>query len=224
VSIKAWLDGQDVDLECLAVLFPYGGRDFWVGQQGGRYYLSAPELDNPPEGVRHLKVAEGLVATANGYACILYPEFRPVRSLGSFSEDGKPNFAQKELTLEVRPNLSEGITAGPRPDAPTYAELAPKISPDLAEAIVIMGGRDGEPNFEQLYSICEIITRAGVLKAVTLAAPGVSEARVRLFKQTAQASRHARMRGRPPRKPMPIQEARTMITLLLVAWMNLTVR
>jgi hypothetical protein len=50
MNIKAWLDGDDVDLRCLADLFPYrGGSSFWIDRRGGgRFYLSAPELDHPP--------------------------------------------------------------------------------------------------------------------------------------------------------------------------------
>src|SRR6266567_1094002 len=132
---------------------------------GGRFYLSASELDHTPTGVTHLQVATELLATANGIARTLYSDFRPVSLPGSFSEDGKPNFAQKESTIEVRPNLSAGLMAsGPRPSqGPVYADLASK-NPDLGESIALMGGRDGEPNFSQLYKICEIITHAGMLE------------------------------------------------------------
>ncbi len=221
MSIKAWLDGDDVDLRCLADLFPYrGDGSFWINRQGGgRFYLSAPELDHPTAGVTHLQVTTALLAKANGIVRTMYPHFKPVSTPGSFSEDGKPNFAQKELTIEVRPNLSAGLTAaGPSPSlAPVYADLVSK-NPDLDEAIALMGGRDGELNFEQLYKICEIITRAGMMKATRMSAR-ISDADVRLFKQTAQPSRHARLRGKPPKNPMPIQKARTMIGQLLAGWM-----
>src|SRR6266498_2780973 len=68
MSIKAWLDGDDVDLRCLADLFPYrGDGSFWINRQGdGRFFLSAPELDHPPAGVTHLQVTTALLAKANG--------------------------------------------------------------------------------------------------------------------------------------------------------------
>src|SRR6266496_3932112 len=70
MSIKAWLDGDDVDLRCLADLFPYrGDGSFWINRQGGgRFYLSVPELDHPPAGVTHLQVTTALLAKANGIA------------------------------------------------------------------------------------------------------------------------------------------------------------
>src|SRR6266568_3361170 len=220
MSIKAWLDGDDVDLRCLADLFPYrGSGGFWVDRQGGgRFYLSAAELDHLPGDVTHLQVATTLLAMANGIARTVYPDFRPVSLPGSFSEDGKPNFAQKKLTIEVRPNLSGGMTAaGPPPSqAAVYADLVGKNA-DLGEAIALMGGRDGELEFDQLYKICEIIIHAGMLKAARMSAR-VSDAEVRLFKQTAQPSRHARIRGRSPKNPMPIERARAMIGQLLAAW------
>jgi flagellin-specific chaperone FliS len=223
MSIKAWLDGDEVDLRCLADLFPYKGNgNFWINRQGdGRFYMSAPELDQPPAGDTHLKVITALVARANGIARAMYPDFKPVSTPGSFSEDGKPNFAQREFTIEVRPKFSSGLTAaGPPPSRGlAYADLTCKDH-DLAEAIDIMGGLDGELDFEQLYKIYEIINDAGVLKAARMSAR-ISEAAIRLFKQTAQPFRHARMKGKLSRNPMPIQKARKMIGQLLAAWLGI---
>lgn len=217
MSIKAWLEGESRDLECLAEMFPYGSSDFWVGQQGGRYYLSAPDLDNRPAEVAHLKIAEKLLGKANGLARTLYPDFRPAIFRGSFSEDGKPNFAQRELTIEVRPEPSAGIAAnGPEPSqSQVYDELI-RRNADLDEAIGLMGG---ELDFGQLYKVYEIIEHAGAMEAARLSA-GIPKASLRLFAQSAQPSRHARWKGQPPKNPMPVQKARTMIRRLLVAWMD----
>jgi len=90
----------------LLTCFPYrGDGSFWINRQGGgRFYLSAPELDHPPAGVTHLQVTTALLAKANGIARTMYPHFKPVSTPGSFSEDGKPNFAQKELTISLKRN------------------------------------------------------------------------------------------------------------------------
>jgi hypothetical protein len=199
-------------------MFPYDSGSFWIDQQGGGYYLSPPELDSPPGGVTHLKVAERLIGKANVYASLLYQDFRPVSSLGSFSEDGQPNFAQTEFTWEVRPDLSAGITAsGPPPSqGPVYDNLTLKNA-DLNDTVNIMAG---ELDFVNLYNAFEIIEHSRMLEAARLSA-GIPKASLKLFTQTAQPSRHARWKGQPPKKPVPVQKARTMIRQLLAAWMDL---
>ena len=98
---------------------------------------------------------------------------------------------------------------------------------DLAEAVALIGRPHHEQDWGQLYKVLEIIEGAGVIHDV-LRAAGVSKPKLKLFTRTAnhqaasgRAARHARLREQPPKNPMPIQEARSMIRQLLVAWVHL---
>ena len=73
----------------------------------------------------------------------------------------------------------------------------------------------------------EIIKSTGLLTAV-MHSTGVSDKERKLFKQTADhqdasggESRHARNKQQPPKSPMPIDQARTMIGKLVAAWLDL---
>jgi hypothetical protein len=226
VTVKAWLEGDNVDLQRLASLFAVGS--FCIRREGdGRYYLSCPELDSRPDGVSRLQVAGEPLAVANGIARTLNPDhYRPVRLQGSFSAAAKPNVAEKELSIEIRDPAASAVTAGPPPDGPAYFQLVSQ-SADMREAIAIIGRPPAELSYFWLYKVMEIIENAGAIEAARLAA-GVSKASIKLFYRTAnhQAasgpnSRHARSNKQPPAKPMPIQEAQTMIARILAAWILL---
>jgi hypothetical protein len=96
---------------------------------------------------------------------------------------------------------------------------------DVVEALEIMG-RPERPNFAELYRVYEIIEHAGALRAAMRSA-AVPETSRMLFTRTVKHpdasgadARHARSRQVPPKSPMTIEEARTMISQLLAAWMN----
>jgi len=226
VTVKAWLEGNNIDLQRLASLFAVG--PFHIRrEEDGRYYLSCPQLDSRPDGVSRLQVAGEPLALANGIARTLDPvNYMPVRLQGSFSEAGKPNVAEKELSLEIRDLAACDNAAGPPPDGPAYFQIVSQ-SADLREAIAIIGRPPAELSYFWLYKVLEIIENAGALENARLSA-GISKASIKLFYRTAnhQAasgpdSRHARSKQQAPAKRMPIQEAQTMIARILAAWILL---
>jgi len=215
VAIRTLLDGADADLHYLAGMFSAGR--IRVEQRGGTYWLSGVGLESKQTA---LQAATELLAVVNGLAMAQHPDFRPVTLPGSFQEDGQPNFAQRRYTMEVRPNLSESaMVTGPWPDGPAYTEAATR-NPHLAGALALMGESGAELDFARLYKVYEIIEHAGVLNAV-MQATGISKGDLRGFTHAANyQARHAHGRVRPPKNPMPLQKARTMINQLLSAWIN----
>jgi hypothetical protein len=48
VTVKAWLEGHQCDLQDLAELLSSG--DVRVVREDDSYYLTSPKIDNPPQG------------------------------------------------------------------------------------------------------------------------------------------------------------------------------
>jgi hypothetical protein len=215
VAIRALLEGAEADLRYLAGMFSAGR--IRVEQRGTTYWLSGVGLDNKDTG---LEAATELLAVVNGVAMAQNPDFKAVTLPGSFQEDGQPNFAQRRYTLEVRPNLSESpMVTGPWPDGIAYTEAVSR-NPHMAEALALMGEPGAELDFARLYKIYEIIEHSGVLDAL-MRSTGISKGDLRRFTHTANyQDRHARVKIKPPKNPMPIQKARSVISQLLGAWMN----
>jgi hypothetical protein len=232
VTMKAWLTGHQFDLQDLADLLG-SGSDVRVIRAADRFFLSAAELDNPPIGVAFHDVAQKLVIRINGLARVQKPGFSPVDLAGHYDEDGNVYVAGVTARVEVRAHVSAtAVVTGPSgtpvqqapPASSRYLALAAR-STDVAEALEIMG-RPESLNFAELYKVYEIIEHAGALKAAMKSA-GVPETSRALFSRTANHpdasgadARHARSRQAPPKNPMTIEEALTLIRRLLVAWMD----
>jgi len=111
------------------------------------------------------------------------------------------------------------MVTGPWPDGPAYTEAASK-NPHLTEALALMGEPGAELDFPRLYKIFEIIEHAGARNTVMRSA-GISEGTIRRFTHTANyEARHARGKIKPPKNPMPLPKARTIISQFLSAWIN----
>jgi hypothetical protein len=222
VTIQAWLTGDVFDLQDLADLLPSG--DVRVIRSGDEFYLTAAELDSPPVGAVVPDVAERVLARVNGLARARIHDFMPVRLSGRYSGDGTAAgylfSTEPAVRMEGRSRLRVGgVAAGT-----SYLELASRNG-DVAEALEIMG-RPERPNFAELHRVYEIIEHAGALGAAIKSA-AVPETSRTLFIRTANHpdasgadARHARSRQVPPKRPMTIAEARTMISRLLAAWTN----
>jgi hypothetical protein len=110
------------------------------------------------------------------------------------------------------------------PPAPAYISLAAGNG-DVAEVLQLMAKPDG-PSFSDLYKIHEIVEHTGHGKAAMQDA-GISKATMSRFTRTANhqaasgsESRHARSSEQPPKDPMTVDGARTMIRQLVAAWLK----
>jgi len=87
VTTKAWLEGHLFDLAALADLLAVGDvrvvRD--DGDDENRYYLTAPEIDNPSEPGRFDQPAELLIGRINGLARTRDASYRPVSLSGIYT-------------------------------------------------------------------------------------------------------------------------------------------
>ncbi|MFL0179630.1 hypothetical protein [Mycobacterium sp. SMC-15] len=232
--IKAWLDGDPADLDALARLLPDGDTRVVHDAERDGYYLTAPEIDNPPTGQAYYEVAKALVVTVNGFARATNTTLRPVKLKGSFSEGASEHqviFLESvaELRIQVgRPTITvtkpDGtVVPSPPPRGPGRFAAASK-HPDTVEALEIMG-QSQQLGWVELYKIHEIIRDAimpdkihelGWADKVTDSAftgsanlPGVS----------GSSARHARMPG-VPKNTMTIAEGRDYIRGLVIRWLD----
>lgn len=147
--IKAWLKGDLCDLQRLAVLLAEGDVRVIHDPDRDAYYLTASEIDRPPDGVAYYDVAREHVAYINGIARTTNMGYRPVKLTGGFSEgDSEHQVIFVESVLELR--ISMGIpavtvttqdgTVVPQPPSPVPARLALANShADVAQVLKIMG-------------------------------------------------------------------------------------
>ena len=54
--------------------------------EGDRYYLTSPEIDNPPAGTQFYEVAARLIIQINGIAHAKDPSFRSVRLSDTYTD------------------------------------------------------------------------------------------------------------------------------------------
>lgn len=100
VTVKAWLEGHQFDLEDVADLLTAG--DLRVIKEGDRYYLTSPEIDNPPAGKQFYEVAPDVLARVNGLGRAHNPRFRPVKLAGTYQEGDHRHHVVQAETIEVR--------------------------------------------------------------------------------------------------------------------------
>jgi hypothetical protein len=231
VTTKAWLAGDQFDLETGATLLTVG--DIRVIKEGEKFYLSAPQLDNPPPGKEFHEVARELLVRVNGVGRLMRSDFSPVELTDHYDRDDGVHIVGATASLVARTQISATAIVldsngtpkpQPPPVAPAYLALAAK-DPDVAEALQILG-QPSSPRFADLHRILEIVEHTGLVKSAMQSA-GISKASMRRFTHTADHpaasgadSRHSRSSQQPPKNPMTTDEARTMIRQLVSAWMD----
>jgi hypothetical protein len=222
---KIWLEGHQFDLQELAQLLASG--DTRVVRDGDRFYLTSPEIDNPPEGVEYYDAAEKLLVRINGLGRLSTSDFRPVALSGECTEGESEHLFIRVRPLEIRMGMgnptvtvtnSDGNVVPDQPSPwPDRFALAASNS-DLAEVLQIMG--QPEPlGWSDLYNVFEIIEHSDSRSEKMHRLPGMTKASVSRFTGTAGPRRHARPTG-VHRNPMSLAEGRDFANRLVIAWMS----
>ena len=229
MTVKAWLEGHPYDLEDLADLLPTG--DVRVVKEGERYYLTSPQIDNPPAGRQIYEVAPEILTRVNGLGRAHNPNFRPVKLANTYQEGDYQHHVAQAEAAEARDKAYPAIvvtppdgTSTPQPP-PVGLHHAAVQDSNVAEALAIMG----QPiplGWVELYKVFEIVRAAGAL-GIARKAAGLTDADLKLFTHTANhpeasgdGGRHARNKEQPPKNPMPIEQARDLISRLVRAWLD----
>ncbi|MDO3129671.1 hypothetical protein P5V43_21425 [Mycobacteroides abscessus subsp. bolletii] len=232
MTVKAWLDGDPIDLRVLASMFTEGDVRVLHDNSEDAYYLTAPNIDSPAEVGRFDVPAEELLRQVNGLARARNPDFRPALLTGRYTNPSGTHVFAAALNLELR--ISLGMTATvlgadgesiPDPPSPWPDRLALAAAhPDTAEVLAILGSR--EPlGWVELYKIHEIIRNA--IKPDTLIGLGWSDkttdsaftASANRKDVSGDTARHARNSGASPTHTMTLPEGRSCISDLVTKWL-----
>jgi hypothetical protein len=227
VTVKAWLEGHQFDLEDLVDLLPAG--ELRVVKEGDRYYLTALEIDNPPTEKQFCEVAPDTLARVNGLGRAHNPSFRPVQLTGTYQEGDHRHHVVTAGTIEVRAKVYAAAVVTSPHDKPTPPPVGPRHAAvkdaNVSEALAIMG-QPSILSWVELYKIYEIVRASGALHTAAQAA-GLTPIELKLFTHTAnhpEASgddgRHARSQQRPPKNPMSIEQARDLVSRLVRTWLD----
>jgi hypothetical protein len=234
VTMKAWLDGHPFDLQDLADLLANGPvrvvRDSDSDHE--RYYLTAPEIDDPPNGIPFYDAARLLLSKVNGLGRTNKSDFRPVTLSGRYSDAAGEHLIVTPAAAEARARLTATVVVTgadgqplPEPPSPWPGRFAVAATcPEVAEVLDMMG-RVEPLGWVELYKIHEIIrdairpdkivgrgwTDTGSDSAFTASAnlPGVS----------GSEARHARMQG-TPKRTMSLAEGRSFVGELVTKWLD----
>lgn len=234
MTIKAWLVGRPVDLETLARHFETGTETINASDDG-RFYLTSPTFDGLwNDGGRLHATAGALLARMNGLARALEPGFRPVQLSTQFTDDsGKQHSVVMAggivvvgATVTATASI-DGFVQEPLPSrCPTYLELSDH--PDVAEALAILGAGVEQLNWrDHLYRVFEIIRHNVGGHDSLIAKSWASRQDIGAFTVSAnspqvsgEAARHARLNDGVPKRTMSLDEGRSFINRLVLAWLD----
>jgi len=168
VTAKAWLEGHQFDLDDLAELLATG--DVRVVREDDAYYLTAPEIDNPPEAGRFDKPAERLMGNINGLGRVRSADFRPVKLSGKYTDsNGNEHLIVSPAPAELRLRMSAaGVVLGPHgkpmpePPSPWPSRLAlAETNPEVAEALELMSRADQRGLVGVTDVSCSLVRQTG---------------------------------------------------------------
>lgn len=184
MTVRALLDGHQVDLQEIAELFPDGDpRVAARPDEDGQYYLESAALDPVfADAEKMHDAAAALLIRLNGAARLQSDNFRPVRLAGRYdrpsASGGTESTIQITDTAHARDRVVvvavEGIESGERVGTPTvsvdgkrvdqqgggarYLTLAATHS-DVAELLALAGNAE-QLDWIELYKVFEIVKDA----------------------------------------------------------------
>lgn len=230
MAIKAWLEGQSVDLAILAEHFREGDPHV-VGDDGGSYMTSAIFDDLLGELARLYNAASDLLIQMNGAARVLDTSFRPVSLVGRFEdENGSVHHVAIANAVEVRFHahaVAEVVGQEPQDQpapGPNLVRLG-KTHLDLRDVLRILGQPSATLSWLDLRKAHEIV-RANIGGRNDLLAKGwVSATDLDAFESSAAHPEisgddaiHARRPKPASGRAMTLPEARDTISKLVSAW------
>ena len=211
------LQGNKFELELLGEVFT--SPDLRVVHDAGEYFLTTDEFDLLNDATGILDRAMQKVRLANGAAKLQHRDFQAVEvHIVTRLEDhgGRSQWVHpRAIVLELD---TLGVTAA-------VAAKAASVHAAVGSALRFLG--TGPDNWVSLYNVYDVI-REDVGGDAALKARGWSSRNeVRRFTQTAnsldaagEGARHGKRAIRSPKHPMSLEEARTLIRLLLKRWID----
>lgn len=230
---KAWLVGDEMDLQVLVRLLVDDGVRVLHDPDEGAYYLTAPEIDDPPVGTPFYDVATNLIVRLNGLGRLADPGFRPVTLSGKYTDGESQHQIIAAVSLECRVHLAATATVigpdgavVPDPPSPWPGRLATIRQHPDADEVLEMLGQPELLGWGELFKIHEKIqdSISGSIVKVGWASNGEDAAftaSANRYDISGRDARHARREKRPPPKQtMTIQQGREYIGRIVVEWLE----
>jgi hypothetical protein len=230
VAVRAWLRGDNFDLELLADLFPAGDPHVAVGTAG--YYLTAAGFEDLfRDGNALFGAAEVALRRVNGAVRALNPEFRPVALVGRFTDEtGHHNqvvltddHGRDQVVVAATMNGEERLSRPAVLRGEDYVALAAS-NPDVAEVLDVLGKPEPAPSWFDLYRVFEIVNGSVDIKR----AGWVPGKRLGVFTQSANRrerpaadTRHPRATGGVEGDRMSLAEGRDLAGDFVTRWLDL---
>lgn len=225
------LSGHIFDLETLHEQFPSG--DPRVVRDGDRFFLESADLDVlAPNHVEVLERAKSLLPPMNGAAQLADPKHQAVAASGQIvGPDGCGHVVVLVDSIEMRSKMGTVVVqvgdqepSPPPPPTGQVALAATAGSSDAQDALRLFGS--GPLDWVNLYRILDYVRNSfGGLDGIEKAGLATM-ADLKQFTHTANSqaatgdeARHGPTREAPPKKPMTLEEARTMIRSILKGWL-----
>lgn len=229
------LAGDASDLAALAQSLT--GNDINISHDGQDYVLMSDQFTAGDDVSAVRQKAEGLVAVLNGASRLALDAINSIRVGAVYRrrEDGKRDiFVFPEPAVirfrafapTVKLTHADGTVEEFHPADPVKQWASVALSNDaVANVFRIFAG--GTLDWVNLYRIVEIVASdVGGLDAID-ANGWATKSSMRLFKQTANSpgalgldARHGAETTQPPKHPMTISEARSLVNSIVHAWLR----
>jgi hypothetical protein len=215
------IEGGNDEIRILDILL--SKDQFTIDKLARRNLLTLPDVA-PEAGIEAIKAAaDRLVEVVNGAARLLYPKFKAVSytSVTRLKQDGTREGVDY-LTAQVGPTVSTALIPGDR-TLSDWIEIG-LGDDDVARAFYLYGSL--EPGWKNLYMVIEVIEDdlGGENALLNSGLPSVAD--IKRLKQTANSyralgreARHATLVTDPPKSPMTLEQANTVVRNLMRAWL-----
>ena len=225
------LKGEKTDLEYLCTLH---SSEWSVKEENGNCYLKCTGFDQKIDARSVLEYATQILDVTNGIMKLAYPNMKPIRAeqVIQIKENGKhtqfilpPSIPSEERVFIPRVFSSDDSKClQGRNVMESWIDVAERDEL-VNRALTLYGAL--EHNWKNLYMVLEVIEQdVGGKRALlqTLWAKGYE---TKLFKQTAnnftiigREARHGHDKCKPPKNPMTLPEAQTLVRNILLKWIR----
>jgi hypothetical protein len=233
-----WLVGLKGDKAELEYLCKLSSQSWIVIEEDGTYYLKSTRFNAVADAFNVRADASKIIDSMNGVARLVFHKFDGAKVGGIIrvESNGKPP-TQYLMPSGILSAERVGIPAttvsgfGQKASQPfsipelRWIEVAQKDM-QVNKALALYGRL--EPNWRNLYMVLETI-EDDVGGEIELTKKGLApEGKIKLFKRTANnflvlghEARHSTERFKTPPKPMPLEEAQSLIKRILKKWLSL---
>jgi hypothetical protein len=218
------LKGEGSDLEQAATLFEAG--EICVTREGDEFWMRSTALDALSDHGEAHRAAEAKLEILNGVSLLRVQNTgRLTLGRAEYGEASAPRnifvrIGGVQVTTRVGiPTVS--ISGRPAPPREDSILKAANKNADVAEVMRIYGSR--EPDWRDLYWILEAVEKD--IGMTVSKKRWISTGDRELFRRTANSrgalgnlARHGKSTTPPPKRPMPLSEARGLIRVVVELW------